>query len=432
MRPKMSITAAGDFMHYRMLPQRYEGFDEVKAFIERGDVRFFNLETVFPDENCFANQFYGGGYVFTSERALDDAKAFGFNILSFANNHTFDFSYNGLLRTLDFVNAAGFPNAGVGRNLDEAADAAYLQVYTGSFGLIGAVSTIENEAAMAGRQSRRVKGRPGVNALRIDDKIVVSEEVFNALKEIDEKTSINAQDKILVSEGFLPPLPEGLLAIKGMTFEKGDELRYETHPNGVDAERIVRSIGNARRQSDYVAVSLHSHEAGAQEKEVPAQFFTEFAHRCIDAGASAVFGHGPHILRPLEIYKGRPVFYSLGNFLFQDVAGYQPEDMYEKYGLTSDTSIIELYDAQTGNNTKGLLSSRYTLEAVIPYIEIEDDKVTKIELFPISLGSGGESWQAGLPRPGFGLGILERYQKMSAPYGTEIVIREDGIGEVKL
>lgn len=58
--------------------------------------------------------------------------------------------------------------------------------------------------------------------------------------------------------------------------------------------------------------------------------------------------------------------------------------------------------------------------------------MTKIELFPISLGFGGESWQVGLPRPGFGLGILERYQKMSAPYGTQIVIREDGIGEVKL
>ncbi|MBQ6294937.1 MAG: CapA family protein, partial [Firmicutes bacterium] len=104
MRANMTITAAGDFMHYRMLPPRYGGFEEVKAFLERGDVRFFNLETVFPDASCFGNQFYGGGYVFTGERSLNDVKAFGFNVLSFANNHTFDFSYNGLLRTLDAVN----------------------------------------------------------------------------------------------------------------------------------------------------------------------------------------------------------------------------------------------------------------------------------------------------------------------------------------
>ena len=432
MRPKMTITAAGDFMHYRMLPQRYEGFEDVKAFIGRGDVRFFNLETVFPDETCFGNQFYGGGYVFTSERALNDARAFGFNLLSFANNHTFDFSYNGLLRTLDAVRAAGFPCAGVGRNLDEASDAAFIQTPTGSLGLVAAVSTMGSESAMAGRQSRRVLGRPGVNGLRIAGRIVVPEEQFKILEEIDARTGVNASDNILRMEGFAPPKPEGLLQIQSTLFEKGDALRYETHPNETDMSRVTASIENARRQSDYVAVSIHSHEVESMDKAVPPQFLAEFAHRCIDAGANAVFGHGPHILRPLEMYKGRPIFYSLGNFLFQDVAPYQPEDMYEKYGLTSDTPISALYDAQTAGNTRGLLSNRYVLESVIPCIEIEDDAVVKIELLPISLGPGKESWQGGLPAPGFGQGILERLQAMSAPYGTEIVIREDGIGEVRL
>ena len=432
MRTKMTLTAAGDFMHYRMLPPRYDGFEEVKAFLERGDVRFFNLETVFPDASCFGNQFYGGGYVFTGERSLNDAKAFGFNVLSFANNHTFDFSYNGLLRTLDAVNAAGFPNAGVGRNLDEAAAAAFLQTPTGSFGLIGTVSTMENEAAMAGRQSRRVLGRPGVNGLRFDGKVTVPAEQFRILEDIDTKTGINASENILRSEGFLPPRPEGQVRIRSTLFEAGSELRYETHPREADVERIAYNIESARMQSDYVAVSIHSHEVESPDKAVPAQFLVEFAHRCVDAGASVVFGHGPHVLRPLEIYKGRPIFYSLGNFLFQDVAEYQPDDMYEKYGLTSDTSIGELYNAQTGNNTKGLLVSRRTLESVLPYVEIENDIVKKIELFPLSLASGDESWQAGLPKPGFGLGILERLREMSAPYGTDITIREDGLGEVKL
>ncbi len=74
----------------------------------------------------------------------------------------------------------------------------------------------------------------------------------------------------------------------------------------------------------------------------------------------------------------------------------------------------------------------FNLESVLPYIEIENDIVKKIELFPISLASGDEYWQAGLPKPGLGLGILERLREMSAPYGTDIVIREDGLGEVKL
>lgn len=432
MRSKVTITAAGDFMHYRMLPEYYDGFEAVRAFINRGEARILNLETVFPDETCFGNQFYGGGYVFTSEKSLDDARAFGFNMLSLANNHAMDFSYGGLLRTLDAVRAAGFPLAGAGRNLDEAAAPAFLQTPKGSVALIGAVSTMENEAAMAGRQSRRVVGRPGVNGLRFDDKVVVPEAQFKVLQEIDEKTGINASENILRSQGFLPPRKEGLLHIGATRFEEGSKLHYETHPRETDMQRIVQNIESARMQSDYVVVSIHSHEVDTPDREKPAQFLQEFAHRCIEAGASAVLGHGPHILRPLELYKGRPIFYSLGNFLFQDVAEYQPEDMYEKYGLTSDTSIGDLYNVQTGNNQRGLLSDMRVLEAVVPYLEIEGDAVTKIELFPLSLVNGDEPWQAGLPKPGFGLGILERLQKMSAPYGTEIRIREDGIGEVQL
>ena len=57
--------------------------------------------------------------------------------------------------------------------------------------------------------------------------------------------------------------------------------------------------------------------------------------------------------------------------------------------------------------------------------------MTKIELMPIDLGLGMEFWQMGLPRPGK-REILERLAEMSAPYGTEIIIREDGIGQIRL
>ena len=67
--------------------------------------------------------------------------------------------------------------------------------------------------------------------------------------------------------------------------------------------------------------------------ENPADFLVEFAHRCIDMGAHAVLGHGPHLLRPLEIYKNCPIFYSLGDFmLHNESVTFAPEDMYEKYG----------------------------------------------------------------------------------------------------
>jgi poly-gamma-glutamate synthesis protein (capsule biosynthesis protein) len=180
-------------------------------------------------------------------------------------------------------------------------------------------------------------------------------------------------------------------------------------------------------------VSMHSHEVGGPSKELPGDFYTEFAHKCIDAGATAILGHGPHIIRPIEIYKGCPIFYCMGNFIFQEeLTEYTAEDQFEKYGLTSDTSMGDMYDIRTEGHTRGLLCDRRVMEAFVPYFEIDNDKVTKIELMPIDMGVNLEYWQMGLPRPGFGMGILERLAEMSKPYGTKISIREDGIGVIEL
>ncbi len=433
MRPKISISAAGDFLPQRRIPENYEGFKEVSDFIKRADARFFNLETTFPDETCYGHQFYGGAYLRADARILDDARRYGFNMLSFANNHTLDYSYKGLLLTMSAVEKAGFPSAGVGRNLDEAAAPAYLETNNGSVGVIGVVSTMMNVSAIAGRQSRRIPGRPGVNGLRVDDYVEVTREQFDVLQQIVNDSQMNAQADISRAEGFTPPLPEGVLALRTLNVRSGEKTRYVTHPNKRDMDRIIQSIKNARAQCDYVVVSMHSHEVGGQSKECPGDFYTEFAHKCIDAGASAILGHGPHIIRPIEIYKGCPIFYCMGNFIFQEeLTEYTAEDQYEKYGLTSDTSMSDMYDIRTNGHTRGLLCDRRVMEAFIPYMEIENDKVTKIELMPIDMGIDLELWQKGLPRPGFGKGILERLIAMSKPYGTNITIQEDGIGVIEL
>lgn len=433
MKKTVKFTAAGDFLAQRKLYETYEGMEEVRDFILRGDFRFFNLETTFPDETCFGNQYYGGSHLRADKRVLEDAKAFGFNILSFANNHTMDYSHDGLRLTLKAVNEAGFPNAGVGLNLDEAAAPAYLEMRDASFALIGTVSTLMNPAAMAGRQSRRILGRPGVNALRVDEKIVVTKEEFATIKGIINKTSVNAQADISRAEGFTPPLPEGSFPVKTVFFEEGDETKYVTHPNEIDMDRILAAIREAKHVSNYVLVSMHSHEVGGLSKEIPGDFYVEFAHRCIDAGAHAVIGHGPHILRPVEIYHGRPIFYSMGNFYFQEeMTAFAPEDMYEKYHLTSDAGMEGLYRTRTKDFTRGLMEDRRVFEAIVPYFEMEGETLTKVELLPISLGFTESRCRKGLPRVGFGQGILERLAEMSKPYGTQIDIGEDGIGRIRL
>ena len=198
-------------------------------------------------------------------------------------------------------------------------------------------------------------------------------------------------------------------------------------------KRLEKAIYEAKAQADYILVSIHCHENEGCSKENPAGFLVEFAHRCIDMGAHAVLGHGPHLLRPLEIYKNRPIFYSLGDFmLHNENLTFSPEDFYEKYGLTSDDPLCEVYRRRSHGYTVGLLTDRRMLESVVPYFEMEDGELTHLELLPIELGFDEPRYRKGTPRISTKHGILERYAEMSAPYGTKMKINEDGIAVVEL
>ena len=118
--------------------------------------------------------------------------------------------------------------------------------------------------------------------------------------------------------------------------------------------------------------------------------------------------------------------------MFQDeVAVDSPEDQYEELGLTSDDMLTDIYVRRTHDHTSGLCTDRRVYEAYLPYVELEDDRVTKIDLMPLSLGFGEERWRTGYPAPGFGRGILERLREMSEKYGTTIKIDEAGYGHVE-
>lgn len=84
--------------------------------------------------------------------------------------------------------------------------------------------------------------------------------------------------------------------------------------NIMDLKRLHEDVVNARSVVDVLIVSMHSGTEYVTEKANSRQI--NFAHAAIDAGADMVIGHHPHVLQPLEIYKGAYIFYSLGNFVF--------------------------------------------------------------------------------------------------------------------
>lgn len=430
---KMKFTAAGDMLVQRRIPEGYEGFDEVRAQIERGDASFVNLETTIHDGEFPGGVMNGGSFLRAPREALEDLKRFGFKMTSFANNHSADFCMDGLMATKEAVDAAGIPNAGVGYNLDEAAAPTFLDTKNGRVALIATSTGPEAKSIMAGMQSRRFPGRPGVNALRVSECLQVTAEQLSVIRAIADESHINAQTDIERAEGYHPPLPDGVAVLKDLQFVQGDKAAYITHPNAEDMARIEKAIYEAQMQSDYILISIHSHELSGDKKENPSDFLMEFAHRCIDAGAHAVIGHGPHLLRPVEIYKGCPIFYSLGDFVIHnECIPFAPEDMFRKQGLTSDSTMRELFYNRSAGYTRGLMRDHRMLESVIPYFEMEDGKLTHLELMPLELQFEKPVWQSGNPRFSRSHGIIERLAEISKPFGTEITVDERGFGIVKL
>ncbi len=423
----MKFAVAGDMLIQRRIPN-YPGFEEIQAWINEADAKYFNLETTIHREGeCFGNVFSGGSYLRANPEVLEDCKRFGFNMTTWCNNHTMDFCFDGVTKTWEHVERSGLVHAGAGRNLDQAAAPAYLDTAKGRVALIGFTASVNStfdDMGIAGRQSRRVPGRPGVNMLRRRTVSVVTQEQMDVLQAIAADTHINAALDIGRLEGYKKPLPEGTFDYeRHVHFRVGDHTYKETICNPKDLARLDQAIYEASLCSDQIIVGLHAHQLDGTAKECVAQFVTEFAHRAIDQGADAVIGHGPHLLRPLEIYKGKPIFYSLGDFVLQNEnIPFGPEELYEEQGLTSDSSVRDVFAARSRNFTCGLQTDSRMFESVIPRFEIVDGKMTKLELLAIELGFGKGRAQGGVPAPARDSSILERLAKMSEPYGTKMEI----------
>ena len=423
----MKFTAAGDMIIQKPIYPGYEGFDALADFIKQGDARFFNLETTLnhEGETC-ASQFSGGTYIRTDPEILKNIKPFGFNMTSANNNHALDFSYGGLLTTIDALDSSDLVHAGLGRNLAEAAAPKYLETPNGRVALI-AVNTSFEPSAMAGAQSPHFPGRPGINGLRIESYIELPQSDIDYIKQLARDTNINAEKEISRSEGYYPPLADNEAELGTMKFVSGTQRRYVSKVNKTDMERVKKAIYEAQLQADYIMISVHSHQLSGSAKESPSEFLKEFAHECIDAGAHAIVGHGPHLLRPIEIYKDCPIFYSLGDFVLQlynvQVA---PEDFYAKHGLTSAATVHELLKKRSKDFTVGLMTDKRMFRSVIPCWETEGTKLTKMTLLPVEMDMEGNKSRQGLPYISNNPEIGEYLADMCAPYGTKITQNEDG------
>ncbi len=371
---QITITLAGQSMIRSDIRATAPAAVPVIQGLLRGDVVFTNLEAVIAEKGEAAPEGAGLGFL-TPPEALDALKTFGFNLLSLAGNHAFDLKAAGIRNSIRETDSRNIVHAGTGGDLAEAAAPGYLKTPKGTIGLIASASGLITAGASAAAD------RPGVNELRVE-----------------------AGDKENEATAELPPTPGNI-------------------PNPVDSQRLLQSIRDARQHADLVIVYQHNHvfgnhsfatifTEGMQERLAPNEWLRKWTHAEVDAGADIIVMHGAPLLHGVEIYHGKPIFYDLGNFI---------------YNLPPTLTVLD---------------EPMNWESAIAYVQFQGKKLQSVSLRPIALNNVGEGQPdihnartnnqfldtRGLPSPATGARagyILQRLAEASKPFGTTVEIKGD-------
>ena len=374
----ITITLAGQSMIRSDIRATSPAAVPVIQGLLKGDVVFTNLEAAIAEKGETVNE--GRGFLAPPE-SLDALKLFGFNLFALSGNHAFDLKVKGIQNTLRETDSRKIVHAGTGNNVAEAVAPGYLHTPKGTVALIASASGLIAPGGSA------TADRPGVNELRVE-----------------------AGGKSNEATVDLPGAPENT-------------------PNSEDSQRILQSIRDARQHADLVIVYQHNHvfsnhsfatifTEGMQERLAPNDWLKKWTHAEVDAGADIIVMHGAPLLHGVEIYHGRPIFYDLGNFI---------------YNVPPTITYI---------------SEPMSWESAVVSVEFQGKKLQSISFRPIVMNYVGEGqpdihndyttnqflYTRGLPSPATGARagyILQRLAEASKPFGTTIEVKGD-MAEIKL
>lgn len=189
-------------------------------------------------------------------------------VVTFANNHTLDWSYEGMFETMDVLRSAKIVCVGTGRTREEAFNLKFLTLGKSKVGFVGFTTCLPEfyraTALRPGAASIHVKSRYDIDFRRTD-----------------------------MFPGLLP--------------------RVITELDEMEVRSLLDLVDEAKENADFLIAGVHWGVA-AQDQIIAYQI--ELAHKLIDHGVDVVAGHHPHILHGIEVYKGKPIFYSLSHLTF--------------------------------------------------------------------------------------------------------------------
>lgn len=264
--PWLAIT--GDVAPMREV-REYD--QRLSALMHGAEVAFGNLEVPLTARGVRAEKA-------ATHRAHPDriaeVKAFGFDVVTLANNHMLDYGQEGLADTLDVLKNAGVVAVGAGPSRAAAFRPFVQSTARGGIAFIGICAALPPGYAATA-------DRPGVAPLRVQQSV--------------------AMDPALQAE------------------QPGGAPFMHTRAVAEDVNEARDAIRSARKDARLIVVALHwgiPHGFAARSYGVLAEYQRPVAHALIDAGADLIVGHHPHVVHPVERYGNGFIAYSLGNYVF--------------------------------------------------------------------------------------------------------------------
>jgi poly-gamma-glutamate capsule biosynthesis protein CapA/YwtB (metallophosphatase superfamily) len=394
-------------------------FRDAVTLLGAADVTYGNLETTIYDARSFTGAPYSwiGDWMLTSLPAVAaDLKTMHIDIVSRSNNHALDWGLEGMRETTKWVNAAGLVQAGVGETADDAAAAGYYQSAKGKIAIVSMVTTFRPTTNALPISLQAPNGRPGVNGLAVTQTSVVDAHTYALVNTI-----------ACAFAGTNPcPAPAPVIdffgsPVRAVTAQE-TPFTYTYSVDAVDEARIMAGVGAAKSgiaPARYVVVAIHAHEAIAEESppaswQDPAAFLKTLARKAVDSGADAFITTGIHHVAGMEIYKGKAIFYGLGNFFWGDMQEPLSAELYnsienrkflgESFDHPERATDADLTNMLNANSfaTTGAKSLNRTFQTVLVRVVYADGlagrPVKRVFLYPINLGYGDKLTQSGVPR----------------------------------
>ena len=452
----------------------------LSTFLSTCDLIFTELETAIVGDKGGAPQRKTVFFHAAGPFVIDCLQEIGVNLLACSNNHAGDLGEPGVLSLMEEITLRGVVFAGVGRNLAEASAPAYVDIvpaYKRNWRGSGVVQKRSSMSAPSTPLSSPMLS-PSITPAWLEDQ--------TAQLAHDDKHQSNTPPSQLSpwmsppqtppqatqQRSLLPPLTPmqlpgpsphpystriSLVAVASKV-PPGTEAT-PTHAgvnhlsmidqstgqlNETEVERILSSISSARQHSSIVVLYHHNHywsNSAVNEEATMGAWKRQWAHACIDSGATIYVAHGDPRLQGIEIYKGCPIFFCLGNLFFQtktEIGFYGPE-VWESCIVTLEYHPDEhgaVDGAETMSSTpNGTPRSSKRHRPMAANTAPAPSPAYSIRLQPIIINEVGEKDNhlatRGLPRlapPAEARAILARIQKMSAEFGTHIHV-DDTAGD---